>query len=320
MAAASWSLPDLAGRTYLITGSNKGLGFFSAEHLVRAGARVIMTGRNPNRLASARAALRARNPDAAPDLAETLLLDTSNLGSVRAAAASVRGRRRLDGALLNAGVVHPPATRQTTADGHEVVFATTVLGHFALAGELLTTLAPTAGRLVWVGSVSTSLWRYDPTDPHLVEGYTPWRAYVQSKVAAGAIGLEADRRLRAEHVPVASVIAHPGYSISGRTVSIPDLNEPTRLTRLVDGLQAPISQSKERGALPLVHALAGDDVESGSVWGPSLVVHGMPRAARASKVTRDRDIAARMWLAAEEATGVRWPFEKAAKAGRKSRR
>ena len=69
------------------------------------------------------------------------MLDTTNLGSVRAAAATVRGRGRLDGVLLNAGIVHPPKERETTGDGNEVVFATNVLGHFALAGALLTTLA-----------------------------------------------------------------------------------------------------------------------------------------------------------------------------------
>ena len=77
-------LPDLTGRTYLVTGSNAGLGYFSSEQLVRAGARVYMTGRSPNRLMAARAAMRRRNPDAG-DRVETLLLDTSNLGSVRAA-------------------------------------------------------------------------------------------------------------------------------------------------------------------------------------------------------------------------------------------
>lgn len=312
MPRAASPLPDLTGRTFAITGANAGLGYFSTEHLVRAGARVIMTGRSPNRLAAARAAVRRRHPDVAPDLVETLLLDTSNLGSVRAAAASLRGRGRLDGVLLNAGIVHPPKRRETTADGHEVVFATNVLGHFALAGELLTTLAAGAGRMVWLGSMSTTLWQYEPVDPQLVEGYSAWRAYVQSKVATTALGLEADRRLRAHGVAVASVIAHPGYSTSGRTPGIVGVNEPSRLTRFADNLQAVVTQSKESGALPLVQALAGDDVEGGSFWGPRFVAHGSPRPASPSKVTRSAEIGERLWSVAETATGVRWPFPKAA--------
>jgi NAD(P)-dependent dehydrogenase (short-subunit alcohol dehydrogenase family) len=309
---AAPSLPDLTGRTYLITGANAGLGYFSTEHLVRAGARVIMTGRNANRLATARAAVRRRQPDAAPDLVETMVLDTSNLGSVRSAAATVGGRGRLDGLLLNAGAVHPPKQRQTTRDGHELVLATNVLGHFALAGELLSTLARTSGRIVWLGSMSTSLWRYDPVEPQLVDGYTAWRAYVQSKVATTALGLEADRRLRAAGVPVASVIAHPGYSISGRTPGIAGVNEPSKAKRFAANLQALIAQSKEEGALPLVHALAGPGVEGGTMWGPRWVTRGPVRRATPARLTRDPEVAERLWRLAEDSTGVRWKFPQGA--------
>ena len=307
MARGDWSLPDLTGRSFLVTGSNAGLGYFSSEHLVRAGATVIMTGRHPNRLAAARAAVRRRIPDTDPERVETLLLDTSNFGSVRAAAATVRMRGRLHGVLLNAGIVHPPARRETTPDGHEIVFATNVLGHFALAGELLLPLAAGLGRMVWLGSMATSISPYRPLDPELVEGYSAWRAYVQSKVATTALGLEADRRLRAASVPVASVVAHPGYSTSGRTAGIIGVNEPSQVTRFADNLQTPITQSKERGALPLVHALAGAGVEGGSFWGPRFVAHGAPRQAKPARVTRDRAVAERLWSVSEEATGVYWP-------------
>ncbi|WP_318247027.1 SDR family NAD(P)-dependent oxidoreductase [Microbacterium gallinarum] len=310
----SWdprSLPDLTGRAYLVTGSNAGLGYFASEQLVRAGARVYMTGRHPNRLAAARAAVRRRVPDAAPGATETLVLDTSNLGSVRSAAASIGGKGGLDGVLLNAGIVHAPKERQMTVDGHELVLATNALGHFALAGELLRPLADRSGRMVWVGSMSTSLTPYDPVDPQLVEGYSAWRAYVQSKVATTVLGFEADRRLRAAGVPVESVVAHPGYSTSGRTPGITGVNAPTRAKRFRDNLQAPIAQSKEHGAWSLVRALIDPDVEGGEFWGPRTVARGEPRRQRASRITYDADVAARVWRAAEEATGVRWPFEKA---------
>ncbi|HYI50546.1 MAG TPA: SDR family NAD(P)-dependent oxidoreductase [Microbacterium sp.] len=307
-------LPDLTGRSYLVTGANAGLGYFSTEQLARAGARVYMTGRSPNRLMAARAAVRRRMPDAA-DNVETLLLDTSNLGSVRAAAATIRGRGALDGVLLNAGIVHPPKDRETTADSHEVVFATNVLGHFALAGELLPPLARAAGRMVWLGSMSTSLWKYDPIDPQLVEGYTGWRAYVQSKVASAALGFEADRRLRAAGVPVSSVVVHPGYSTSGRTPGVLGVNAPSKLTRFADNLQFAITQSKEHGAWTLVRALIDPGIQGGEFWGPRLVTRGEPRSGTASKISRDPEIAERLWKVCEDATGVRWPFAKPAKAG-----
>lgn len=311
------ALPDLAGRTYLITGSNAGLGYFASEQLATAGAHVIMSGRNPNRIAAAKDALRRRHPDAS---VETLLLDTSNLGSVRAAAATVRARGRLDGLLLNAGIVHPPTERETTSDGHEIVFATNVLGHFALAGELLPVLASTSrrygghARMVWLGSMSTSMWRYDPVDPQLEKSYSGWRAYVQSKIATTAIGLDADRRLRAAGVPVASVVAHPGYSTSGRTRGVAGVNQPTRVTRFADNLQTPITQSKEHGAWAPVRALVDPTVEGGEYWGPRFVAKGAPRLQRPPAYAGDLELAERLWNAAADATGVVWPFSRAARA------
>ena len=87
-------LPDLTGRTYLVTGSNAGLGYFSSEQLVRAGARVFMTGRSPNRLAAARAAVRRRVPDAADRASRRSCSTRATSGSVRAAAATIARPRR----------------------------------------------------------------------------------------------------------------------------------------------------------------------------------------------------------------------------------
>lgn len=307
-------LPDLAGRRFLVTGSNAGIGFFSSLQLAGAGAHVIMTGRNPNRLAAARAAVLAQHPDAP---VETLLLDTSNLGSVRAAAATARGRTGLAGLLLNAGIVHPPREREVTHDGHEVVFATNVLGHYALAGELLTALAAGRGRMVWLGSISTAFRPFDPVDLELEHDYTPWRAYVQSKIASAALGLEADRRLHAARVPVASVVAHPGYAIGGRTRTIEGVNDPSSWKRFTDGLQAPIARSKEIGAWSIVRALVDPEVESGQYWGPSLMVRGAPRASRAPRIVRDPEIATRLWEYCERVTRMSWPYLKASKTRRR---
>ncbi|BDV32160.1 SDR family NAD(P)-dependent oxidoreductase [Microbacterium terricola] len=318
---ASWDpqhLPDLTGRTYVVTGANAGIGYFSSEQLVRAGAHVVMTGRNPPRLAAARAAIYRRVPGSADRAAvETLLLDTSNLGSVRAAAATLRGRKKIDGLLLNAGIVHPPAQRETASDGSEIVFATNVLGHFALAGELLLPLAAALGRMVWLGSLSTALTPYDPVDPQLVDGYTSWRAYVQSKVATTALGLEAARRLHAAGVPVASVVAHPGFSIGGRTVAVAGVNEPTRAKRFADSLLLPVSQSKEHGAWAPVRALTDPHVRGGEFFGPRYLLRGDPHRATPSRITRDRDIAERLWQVAEETTQVRWRLDKAARRPRR---
>ncbi len=315
-------LPPQDGRTYLVTGANAGVGYFASEHLARAGAHVIMSGRHPNRLAAAHDALEARVPGAS---VETLLLDVANPGSVRAAAASVRGglfeRTRLDGVIFNAGIVHTPRVRTETRDGRELVFSTNALGHFVLGAELLVSLAKSATsrwtpRMVWLGSISTRMGAFDPVDMQLERSYSGWKAYVQSKVAAQALGFEADARLRDARLPVQSVVAHPGYSIGGRTPRVTGVNEPGTVKRIRDLLQSPIAQGKDAGARTIVRALVDPSISSGEYWGPKYLTRGPAVRQRPSATSVDPEVRRRVWEACEELSGIEWPFQKAVRAAR----
>ena len=113
--------------------------------------------------------------------------------------------------------------------------------------------------------LSTRLSTFRVDDLQLERGYDPWRAYAQSKIATQVIGFELDRRLRASGSPVLSVVAHPGYSIGGRTPTVPGVNEPSRGKRFADAFQAPFAQGKHRGAEIVLHALTAPEVESGEV-------------------------------------------------------
>ncbi|MRG59263.1 SDR family NAD(P)-dependent oxidoreductase [Agromyces sp. CFH 90414] len=340
-------LPDLTGRAYLVTGANAGLGFFTAARLVGAGARVVMTGRSSERLDAAAGVIRERVAAGAGSgevggSVETLVMDQASLGSVAAGAATVLGRELtggapLDGIVLNAGIVHTPFRRQVSVDGRELVLATNVLGHFALLARLLEPAAApaapapaaaspapaaaspaaqpapafTAGaRIVTLGSLSTLLTTFRVDDLQLERGYDPWRAYAQSKIAAASIAFELDRRLRAADAPLVSLVAHPGYSISGRTPFVPGVNEPSRGSRFADALQAAWAQGKHRGAEPILHAITADGVAGGQFWGPRGLVKGPPSPQRPVGVTTDPLVAARVWDVAERATGVRLDLER----------
>lgn len=307
-------IPSQAGRSVLVTGANGGLGFFTSARLAGAGAHVTLAGRSPERLAAAVAAIRGRMPRA--DV-ETLVMDTSSPESVHAAVERLLDRAPLDAVVLNAGMVHTPGARLESVDGHELVLATNVLGHFALLARLVPNLAAGA-RVVTLGSLSTRLSTFRVDDLELRRSYDPWRAYAQSKIAAASIAFELDRRLRraaedaAEAVGAASVtprvhsvVAHPGYSISGRTPAVPGVNTPGRLDRFADALQSPFAQGKHRGAEVIVHAVAADDVEGGQFWGPRYATKGEPRLATPVRTSRDPLVGARVWDFAEQATGVR---------------
>jgi len=147
----SWyplALPSHSGRRYLVTGANSGLGFFTAARLAVAGAHVVLSGRSPERLDAAVAAIRGARPAAS---VEALVMDQSSLDAVDAGADRLLAGPPLDGIVANAGMVHTPTTRLESIDGNELVLATNVLGHFALFERMLPHLADGA-RIVSLGS------------------------------------------------------------------------------------------------------------------------------------------------------------------------
>jgi NAD(P)-dependent dehydrogenase (short-subunit alcohol dehydrogenase family) len=301
-------LPDQLGRRYLVTGANAGLGFFVSARLVGAGAQVVMSGRSPERLGRAADVIRARVAEGVSagetgGTVATQLIDTSSLASVAHAAADLAETAPFDGIVLNAGMVHTPARREVSVDGNELVLATNVLGHFALLAQLLGRVAP-RGRVVAVGSLSTQLSTFRVDDLQLERGYDLWRAYAQSKIASQSIGFELDRRLRAAGSKISSVVAHPGYSISGRTPFVPGVNEPSRGARFADELQGLWAQGKHRGAEPILHALTAPGVEGGQFWGPRYRTKGEPALAEATRGSRDPAVAAKVWAFAEQTTGT----------------
>ncbi|WP_308220556.1 SDR family NAD(P)-dependent oxidoreductase [Humibacter sp. RRB41] len=294
------------GGTAVVTGANSGIGFFTAAALASAGAHVVLACRNAERADAAARAIHARSAaDGVAASTEVLLLDTSSRASVAAAASQLADRDRLDIVVANAGAVHPPRHREVTVDGDELVLGTNVLGHFALLAGIMPALRRTPGaRVVSLGSMATRLSTLLLDDLQLEHAYTPWRAYAQSKILLESFGFELDRRMRAAELATCSVVAHPGYSISGRTPRVPGVNEPTRGTVFVDSLQAPFTQSKQSGARPVIAAATRQDAVGGSYWGPRWRVKGEPARQDPSRASSDPGIARRVWEFAEAATGI----------------
>ncbi|MEF3404649.1 SDR family NAD(P)-dependent oxidoreductase [Agromyces sp. CCNWLW203] len=304
----SWyptAMPPQTGKRYLVTGANAGIGFFTSARLAGAGAHVVLAGRSPERLEAAMAAIRGARPEAS---VEPLVIDTASLDSVRAGAARLLHRPPFDGVVANAGMVHTPEQRLESPDGNELVLATNVLGHFALLAQLLPNLAPGA-RIVTLGSLSSRLSTFRLDDLQLERGYDSWRAYAQSKIATQVFAFELDRRLRAataptRTLPLASLVAHPGYSVGGRTPRVPGVNEPSTGKRFRDALQGAWTQGKHRGAEVPLHALTAPDAEGGQFWGPRWTTKGAPALQTPTRTSTDAAIGTRFWAFAEEATGT----------------
>lgn len=297
-------LPSQRGRVIAVTGANAGIGFWTALALAGAGASVILACRNRERADAAVRAILARVPEAELSVLE---LDTADLGSVRAAGRHLAGLGRLDALVNNAGMVHPPRRRVETADGLELVAATNFFGAFALTAAALPALERTPGsRVVSLGSIASRLVPLRLDDLQLGERYSGWQAYAQSKILLSSFGFELDRRLQERESGIRSVVAHPGYSISGRTPVVAGVNEPGGARRFVDTLQAPFTQGKHRGAEPVVRAVSDPDAADGAYFGPRYLVKGAPVEERPPRVTTDERVARAIWAEAEVATGA--PF------------
>ena len=151
----------LAGQTILVTGASSGIGEAASERLVRLGARVHMLARDAERGAAARDRVAERVAASGANgrgRLELEVCDLSDLDAVRDFAADFAARTpRLGGLLHNAGVL--PPRRERSAQGHELAFATNVLGPFLLTNLLLDSLrrgAPSRVVLMSSGGMYTS--------------------------------------------------------------------------------------------------------------------------------------------------------------------
>ncbi len=147
-------MPDMQGKTVVVTGGNSGIGVETAEALAQMGARVIVTARNADKGRAAVAGIVQRlGGDAQVQL---VVFDLADLSSVRRGAEEILEQApRLDVLVNNAGLVL--SERHETVDGFEATFATNHLGPFLLTNLLLDRIkASTPARIVNVASTAHS--------------------------------------------------------------------------------------------------------------------------------------------------------------------
>jgi NAD(P)-dependent dehydrogenase (short-subunit alcohol dehydrogenase family) len=205
------SVPDLTGRRAVVTGASDGIGLGLAERLARAGAEVIMPVRTSIKGAAAVEKIRAAVPQAA---VSTRTLDLASLDSVAALGETLNREGRPIHILVNNAGVMMPATRHTTADGFELLFATNYLGHAALTGHILSLLRAGQARVTTMTSSAARSGRINWDDLQSTRKYSPVGSYSQSKLANLLFGLELDRRSKAGGWGIVSNVVHPGTTLT----------------------------------------------------------------------------------------------------------
>ena len=308
--APDLTLPDLSGRRAVVTGASDGIGVVIAHRLAAAGAEVILPVRNPAKGERAADGIRAAVPGAQVSLRA---LDLASLTSVGALAATLQDEGApIHHLIANAGVMTPPE-RRTTEDGFELQLGANHLGHAALVAALMPLLRDAGATITWQISIAAAQGAIHWEDPQHERSYDPMRAYRQSKIALGLLGLELDRRSLAGGWGVRSGLAHPGVAPTNLLSAQPTLgrSSETPSRRIIGALsrRGILVGTPESAALPALLAATSPGTSGGRLHGPTGPGHvgGGPGPQTLYRSLRSADEARRVWEWTQELMGVPFP-------------
>ncbi|MDQ0779768.1 NAD(P)-dependent dehydrogenase (short-subunit alcohol dehydrogenase family) [Streptomyces aurantiacus] len=297
-------IPDLHGRTAVVTGANTGLGFAIASALAQHGADVVLACRNGDKAAAAADRIRIVAPGS---VVRTLPLDLASLAAVRASARQLHDEYdHIDLLVNNAGGLR--RWYWVTEDGFESTMAVNHLGPFAFTGLVLDLMAGVPGsRVVTVASKGHRQATIDPADlnPERDRKYRFPTAYHRAKLASLLFTYELNRRLEAGGSRTIALAGDPGLA---RTDGGRDMNWLIRvaLHPKVNPLVLALSQSAATGALGPLRAATDPDARGGDYYGPPGRAQrtGHPVRGASGGLSHDVDLQRRLWKESERLTQV----------------
>jgi NAD(P)-dependent dehydrogenase (short-subunit alcohol dehydrogenase family) len=295
-------IPDLSGRTAVVTGANGGLGLQTALALAGAGAHVVLAARDPAKTTAAVARIAERYPAAS---LEVVTLDLGDLSVVSAAADTIlAGHERVDVLVNNAGVMAMP--QRTTVDGFEMQLGVDHLGHWALTAHLLPALlrAPSA-RVVTVTSTARFMGGpLDPADPHMQRKYRAWGSYARAKMANYHFGLGLQQQFSKAGVAAQSLIAHPGLSNTDLQARSVREGGAGWAGAFFEALSARSGMTPLEGARPQLRAATDPRARGGELYAPRFGSNGPPvrrPILRRFDLQKQIDV---LWQVSERETGI----------------
>ncbi len=298
---------SLAGKTYVITGANAGVGFQASRILLSKSATVVMLNRSPEKSAAAIRNLKEEFGEEAD--VSFVRMDLSELASVRDAAAEVlRTTPRIDALICNAAIAQVP-TQKLTKDGFESQLGTNHYGHFVLCGMLFDRIDDSNGRIVVVASLGYKMGlrtiQFD--DMNRDKNYRANAAYSQSKLAQMMFAYELQDRVRAAGKGVEVYVCHPGSSATSLISTSGSL-----ATRIVFSLMSlsPMVQSAEKGAYPEVMCATEDDLDQRAFYGPTGRMEWVGPVGKGTlePYACEKAVMGKLWDRSEKETGFSWGF------------
>ena len=298
------NIPDLSGKTMIVTGGNSGLGFEAVKALSANGSETILACRNIKNGNTAKKEIQEVHPNAKINV---MNLDLADLESVRSFVKKFNEKySKLDVLLNNAGIVCP---YKKTKDGFEMQIGTNHLGHFALTGLLLQHLKNTEGsRVVNVSSIGHKSGKMNFNNFMFENGgYSIFKAYANTKLANLLFTYELQRRFEKFDVDCIAVAAHPGVAKSNLSKYI--TKKPLYKIGMAIA-NSIMSQSTSMGALPEIRASVDSLVKGGDYFGPGGFQEwsGYPIPVKSNDASHDLGNAERLWEVSEDLTKIRYDF------------
>ncbi|ABW31628.1 oxidoreductase [Acaryochloris marina] len=292
-------LLDLTGKTYVITGANSGIGFEAAKMLSEKGGDIVMVCRSRTKAEAAQRKLVAH----AQGKVDLVLMDLSDLSSVRKAAQELRGRyQKIDALINNAGIMMTP--QEKTVDGFDLQMGANHLGHFLWTGLLLDLVEAAEGRIVVLSSLAHKFDSLDLDDFMSDTKYTPIKAYAQSKLSNLMFAFELDRRLKDAGSKAICIACHPGYTSTNLQST-----GPTGFSKFIMAIMNKlVAQRIDAGATPTVLAAAGVEAQRGAYYGPQKMneYRGPVSDAKVQDHALDRENQRQLWAKSEQLVGFQY--------------
>ena len=303
-------IPDLEGKTAVVTGGNAGLGYETVKALAAHGANVVMASRSEEKAQVARQDILSDTTDGQISVVS---LDLASLDSVATAVDSIiSSHDAIDILVNNAGLMALP--QQVTNDGFEMQFGVNHLGHWALTSGLLPAIVRSPGaRVVTVTSTAHHMGRaVNAADPHLTNGYGPWKAYGHSKLANYHFAIGLQRLFEERDVDAASLLAHPGLSHTNLQVNTVDEGGGGWSAPMWSWLAAKVGMEADTGVLPQLRAATDPEARGGEFYAPMFVNSGAPvKRPVLRRFGMDQAIDT-LWDVSERETGMPMDVESAA--------
>lgn len=294
-------IPNLKGKTAIVTGAG-GLGFEDALALSKAGAKVIIAGRDTSKGKAAVEKIR-RIFDEADVSFE--LIDLADLASIaHFSERMLQKLDRLDILINNAGVMTPPK-RLETKDKFELQFGTNYLSHFALTGHLLPLLKKSKGRVISLSSVAARNGKINFEDLQANNQYDPMQVYAQSKIACLMFAFELQRLSDKKNWGITSIATHPGVS---RTELLVGKSDGRGVIGFVRKYAWFLFQPVAQGALPTLYAATASNAMPGKYYGPHALgeTRGYPQEASIPDYVLNTESSRKLWDISEKLTGVNY--------------